>query len=80
MFGWNKNKKVQEPEKPKVQIHKTALMKNNPMKRAMTSLNLGSSSPVISFGFTAGNQAGNINAIINRTLPVMVAASRERLC
>ncbi|MFD2022032.1 phage portal protein [Pseudocitrobacter faecalis] len=40
-------------------------------------LNLGSSSPVISFGFTAGNQAGNINAIINRTLPVMVAASRE---
>ncbi|MBJ8884423.1 phage portal protein [Citrobacter sp. FDAARGOS_156] len=77
MFGWNKNKKVQEPEKPKAQIHKTALMKNNPMKRAMTSLNLGSSSPVISFGFTAGNQAGNINAIINRTLPVMVAASRE---
>lgn len=77
MFGWNKNKKVQEPEKQKVQIHKTALMKNNPMKRAMTSLNLGSSSPVISFGFTAGNQAGNINAIINRTLPVMVAASRE---
>ncbi|EIP3499212.1 phage portal protein, partial [Escherichia coli] len=77
MFGWNKNNKVQEPEKPKVQIHKTALMKNNPMKRAMTSLNLGSSSPVISFGFTAGNQAGNINAIINRTLPVMVAASRE---
>ncbi|EFN8907371.1 phage portal protein [Escherichia coli] len=77
MFGWNKNKKVQEPEKPKVQIHKTALMKNNPMKRAMTSLNLGSSSPVISFGFTAGNQAGNINAIINRTLTVMVAASRE---
>ncbi|WP_410705299.1 phage portal protein [Citrobacter freundii] len=77
MFGWNKNKKVQEPQKPKAQIHKTALMKNNPMKRAMTSINLGSSSPVISFGFTAGNQAGNINAIINRTLPVMVAASRE---
>ncbi|WP_038994363.1 phage portal protein [Escherichia coli] len=76
MFGWNK-KKVEEP-KQKVLVQKPVkLMKNNPMKRAMTSLNLGSSSPVISFGFTGGNQAGNINAIINRNLPVMVAVSRE---
>ncbi|HEM7947888.1 TPA: phage portal protein [Citrobacter koseri] len=74
MFRWNKEKK---PVKEKLKVEKTPLMKNNPMKRAMTSLNLGSNSPVISFGFSAGNQAGNINAIINRTLPIMVAASRE---
>ncbi|EDF9497066.1 phage portal protein [Salmonella enterica] len=77
---WPFNKKevpVQEPVKQVRQLdHKVPLMKHNPMKRAMSSLNMGSQSPVISFGFASGNQAGNINAIINRTLPVMVAASR----
>ncbi|EJD6489943.1 TPA: hypothetical protein U2L64_000144 [Citrobacter koseri] len=57
MFGWNKEKK---PVKEKLKVEKTPLMKNNPMKRAMTSLNLGSNSPVISFGFSAGNQAGKL--------------------
>lgn len=76
MFGWGKNKGDIIPQKKTV--HKKPLMKNNPMKRSIqSSLAQGAQSPVISFGFSAGNQAGNINAIINRTLPVMVAVSRE---
>jgi hypothetical protein len=53
-------------------------MRNNPMKRSIQStLALGNQSPIISFGFSGGNQAGNINAIINKTLPVSVAVSRQ---
>lgn len=68
---WFKKKK-EEPVKVPLTITRTKepLMRNNPMKRSIQStLSLGNNSPIISFGFSGGSQAGNINAIINKALP-----------
>ncbi|MCW9463093.1 phage portal protein [Klebsiella michiganensis] len=76
---WFKKKK-EEPVKVPLTITRTKepLMRNNPMKRSIQStLSLGNNSPIISFGFSGGSQAGNINAIINKSLPASVAVSRQ---
>lgn len=78
---WFKRKK-EEPtiEVPKIvkQAPQQPKRKMNEMQRSIQgTLALANQSPIISFGFSGGNQAGNINAIINKTLPVSVAVSRQ---
>ena len=72
-----KKKKIDEPEQvPKPQFERKQLT-DNALKRELKEIRTNSQSPIISFGFSAGNSAGNINSIINMTLPTLVAKSRE---
>ncbi|EHN8849948.1 phage portal protein [Enterobacter hormaechei] len=66
---------VQVPQQPK-QFERKQLT-DNALKRELKEIRTNSQSPIISFGFSAGNTAGNINSIINMTLPTLVAKSRE---
>ncbi|EMN5860197.1 phage portal protein [Pluralibacter gergoviae] len=83
MFGFRKKKVVEEIQQATIKheirkVDPLTTLKNSQGKRALSdAFNKGTMSPVISFGFSGGNQAGNINAIINKTLPVSVAVSRE---
>ena len=72
-----KKKKIDEPEQvPKPQFERKQLT-DNALKRELKEIRINSQSPIISFGLSAGNSAGNINSIINMTLPTLVAKSRE---
>ncbi|EOC0143049.1 phage portal protein [Cronobacter sakazakii] len=72
-----KKKKIDEPEQvPKPQFERKQLT-DNALKRELKEIRTNSQSPIISFGFSACNSAGNINSIINMTLPTLVAKSRE---
>ncbi|HBR1933507.1 TPA: phage portal protein [Klebsiella quasipneumoniae subsp. similipneumoniae] len=72
-----KKKKIDEPEQvPKPQFERKQLT-DNALKRELKEIRTNLQSPIVSFGFSAGNSAGNINSIINMTLPTLVAKSRE---
>ncbi|EKL1437960.1 phage portal protein [Enterobacter hormaechei] len=74
---WRKKETV--PDKPVQQpkIFEKKPLTDGALKRELREIRTSTQSPIVSFGFSAGNAAGNINSIINMSLPVLVAKSRD---
>lgn len=75
-MAWRKKLDLKDKKEYKAKQDRKPLT-DSTLKRELRDVRTNTQSSVINFGFSAGNAAGNINSIINLTLPVLVAKSRE---